>query len=339
LKPMQQILLVDDQSFSRMEIYEYLEGRHDVIMAETGGQALEKALRQPLDLILLEVKLPDMDGFELLSRLRKIPALSWIPVIFLTGCGDEEMEVMALESGAADFIVKPVEEDVLLHRIGLHLQMTQYQRDIEHVLASLEDNIIISFADLIETRGKNINNHDRKVGQIMQIICRELMDAGEFAGELDEERIRNMVRAAPLHDIGKIGISDTILLKPGKLSDEEFVAVKEHTAIGGRVLRRLYEHNRFQEHLLCAAVMAENHHERYDGRGYPHGLHGDDIPLSARIMAVANVYASLISDSVFRPALSHDEACASIMAGRGTEFDPRVLDAFGHVIDEIKALV
>ncbi|MCL1889263.1 MAG: response regulator [Desulfovibrionaceae bacterium] len=335
---MRQILLVDEQSFSRMEICEYLEGRHMVIMAETGGQALEKALRQPLDLILLEVRLPDMDGFELLSRLRKIPALAWVPVIFLTGCGDEETEVMALESGAADFIVKPVEEDVLLHRIGLHLQITQYQRDIERVLASLEDSIIISFADLIETRGKNINNHDRKVGQLMRILCHELLDAGEFAGELDEERIRDMVRAAPLHDIGKIGISDTILLKPGKLSPEEFAIVKEHTAIGGRVLRRLHEHNKFQEHLLCAAVMAENHHERYDGQGYPHGLRGEDIPLSARIMAVVNVYASLISDSVFRLALSHDEACARIMAGRETEFDPRVLDAFERVVDEIRIL-
>jgi putative two-component system response regulator len=246
-------------------------------------------------------------------------------------------EVRALESGAVDFITKPVKMDILRHRIELHLQFAQYQQQLESVVAELEDSIITAFADLIDCRGKGLYRHEEHLGCYLELICRTLLACGDFAEELDEAQICDLIRAAPLHDIGKIGISDVIMLKPGKLSEEEYAAVKEHPLIGGRVLRSIHERLPAQVYLSCAAQLAEGHHERYDGLGYPHGLAGTEIPLGCRIMAVANVYAALVSDCAFRKAMSHEDACRIVLEGRGTAFDPKVVRAFEKVMDKLVA--
>jgi len=334
---MKRILAVDDNLVSLREISALLAGRYATMLARSGEQGLVIAAQQLPDLILLDVEMPGMNGFNVIASLRKQPVLTWIPVIFLTAHSDVATEIRALESGAVDFITKPVKKDILLHRIELHLQFAQYQRHMEGMATELEDSIIASFADIINCRGISLNRHEDQVGGCLNIICRALLASGEFAGELDEALVHEIIRGAPLHDIGKIGISDTILLKPGKLSVEEYEAVKEHTLIGGKVLQRIYEHLPTLPYLRCAALMAEGHHERFDGQGYPYGLAGEDIPLCSRILSVGNVYASLMSDCAFRKAMSHEEACSIILAGSGTAFDPRVVRAFEKSREAIAA--
>jgi putative two-component system response regulator len=282
--------------------------------------------------------MPEMDGFETIRQFKADPELSPIPVIFLTGNQDSATEIRALESGAMDFITKPANRDILLHRIELHLQFAAYQTSLEHTVMELENNIVTSFAELIECKEDNMGGHILRAGKCVEIIGRHLLEAETFGGELTENDLTMIVRATPFHDIGKIGISDVLLLKKGALTEDEYREVQKHTIIGAQFLEKVYARTPDQHYLKFARQIAESHHERYDGKGYPHCLAGNEIPLCARLIAVANVFDSCMTDRVYRKALGHEAACRIISEGRGSAFDPLVVDAFEVVKDKLAVL-
>jgi putative two-component system response regulator len=244
-------------------------------------------------------------------------------------------KVEALESGAVDFITKPFERNILHHRVGLHLKLAGYQHFLEETVKELENDILLSFAELMEGRDKNTGGHVQRTALYMDSLCRELMRQGYFLDELNDDVIPLLKRAALLHDIGKIGISDNILSKSGRFNNEEFAEMKTHTTIGSDILESMYNKTPTQYYLKYAKTIAEGHHEKYDGTGYPYGLSGDSIPLCSRIMAVADVYDALVANRGYRKAMSHDDACELILSGKGTQFDPRVVGAFEAVNEEM----
>jgi putative two-component system response regulator len=328
---MKQILVVDDNMVSLKQVAAQLAGAYGFSLVKSGSEALTLCAREKPHLILLDVNMPEMDGFETIARLKGNTDTAGIPVIFLTGDNDTATETRALESGAVDFIVKPVDNSILYHRIELHLQLHEYQTNLEKMKLDLENSIVLSFADLIESKDSNTGGHVLRTSDYVERLGKELLKREIFRGELTEENLMLMVRGTPFHDIGKIGVSDVLLLKPGPLTPEEYADVKKHTLIGSRVLDRLSERASSQRYLEYAKEMAEGHHERFDGKGYPHGLRGRAIPLSCRILAVANVFDACMTERSYRRALTRGEACNVILRGRGTEFDPDVVDAFGAV--------
>ncbi len=335
---MNSILIVDDNLVSLKQISAQLAKDYDISLAKSGELALQICAREKPDLILLDVEMPGMDGFATIARLKDDPQLKQIPVIFLTGNHDTGTEVKCLESGAMDFITKPANVDILHYRIEMHLQFAAYQLHLERTVKEVEDNIGISFAELLECKDYNLANHVLRTGEYVELLMKELIKEGTFGDKITAEDIVVMKRAVPFHDIGKIGVSDIILLKKASLTEIEYQEICKHTIIGAQVLRTIYDRTPNQDYLKTAITIAEGHHEHYDGTGYPHGLKGDDIPLCCRIMAVANVYDACVTDRVYRKKLSHEQAYAAIIAGRGTEFDPRIVDAFEKVRDEFASL-
>jgi putative two-component system response regulator len=333
-----QILVVDDNIASLKQIGAQLGSHYEISLAKSGALALDICRQEKPDLILLDVEMPEMDGFATIARLKEDPELKPIPVIFLTANHDTATEIRALESGAMDFITKPANKDILFHRLELHLQFAAYQCSLENTVRELENSIVTSFAELIECKDDNAGTHVLRTGKYVEILGRKLLEEETFGNELPEMDLDMIVRAAPFHDIGKIGVSDTVLLKEGTLTAEEYEEVKKHTLIGARFLQSIYERTPEQHYLKFAKLIAESHHEKYDGTGYPHGLAGDDIPLCARIMTAANVYDGCITDRVYRKALSHEEACRIILDGKGTWFDPRIVEAFEGVMDQFARL-
>ncbi|MDR1248928.1 MAG: response regulator [Treponema sp.] len=328
---MHKILVVDDNLSSLKQIGAQLGEQYEVSLAKSGALALRVCMAEKPDLILLDIEMPDMDGFETLKRLRLNRYLGSIPVIFLTGNHDAETEARGLQSGVRDFITKPVEKSILLHRIELHLRFASYQSHLENTAKKLSDSAAQSFAELIECRDENTGGHVVRTLKYVGLLGRRLMEKGLFAEELTATDLEMMVRAAPLHDIGKIAVSDRILLKPGRLDYEEFEAMKLHTTIGEEILDRMIVRTPTQQYLLYAKQIAAAHHERFDGKGYPRGLAGNAIPLCGRIMAVADVYDALVADRVYRPGMKHSEAYQIIVDGKDTVFDGRVVEAFEEI--------
>jgi putative two-component system response regulator len=335
---MKSILIVDDNLASLQQISAQLSEVYEVSLAKSGELALRICAQERPDLILLDVEMPGMNGYQTIARLKENPDLQQIPVIFLTGSHDNETEIKCLESGAMDFITKPSNADILRHRIDLHLEFSAYQLHLEQMVKELEDNIGVAFAELLDCRDYNMAGHVLRCSEYTGLLAKKLFEEGIFGDQLAEEDAAMIKRAAPFHDIGKMGVSDIILLKNGPLTEEEYREVKNHTLIGGSVLKTIYERTPNQQYLKVAVDIAEGHHERYDGTGYPRGLKGDEIPLCCRIMAVANTYDACVTDRVYHKGLSHEEACKIILDGRGTEFDPRVVDAFDKVKDKFSLL-
>ena len=325
---MKHILLVDDNIANLKVAQSILKEFYKISLTKSGKQALAFCDKQKPDLILLDIYMPEMDGFETIKRLKSNPNTAKIPVIFLTAKANSDIESQGFECGAVDFITKPFNKNSMLHRIDTHLQLSSYQNYLEQSIRSLQDSIISSFSELIECRDTETGGHVERTKQYVEVLAKELMRRGAYPDILNEKYIEELVCSAALHDIGKIGISDLILLKPGRLTDEEFEKMKQHTIIGWRVLGNMMEKTPVYKYLGLAQEVAISHHERFDGRGYPYGLKGEEIPLSGRIMAIADVYDALIADRVYRKAMSNEEACEIIMAGKGTQFDPVIIEVF-----------
>jgi putative two-component system response regulator len=332
------ILVIDDNLVSLKQISAQLGGTYEVSLAKSGELGLQICAQEKPDLILLDVEMPGMDGFGVISRLKSTPSINQIPVIFLTGNHDAASEIRCLGSGAVDFITKPVNTEILRHRVEMHLQLSAYQLHMESVVRKLEDTIGTSFAELVECKDYNIAGHILRTGCYAELLATELFEAGIFPRELSSADIQMIKRAAVFHDIGKIGVSDVLLLKRAPLTADEYQEVRKHTVIGGQVLGAIYRRNPNQHYLKMAMLIAEGHHERYDGKGYPRGLKGEEIPLCCRIMAVANVYDACVTDRVYRKGLGYEETCRVILAGRGTEFDPRIVDVFDRMRDRFALL-
>ena len=332
---MKHILLVDDNLANLELAANILKDDYKVSLAESGEQALAFCDQNKPNLIVLDINMPEMDGFETINRLKINTRTRDIPVIFMTESNDSDIEAKGFEYGAVDFITKPFAKNSMLHRIGIHLQLYNYQRHLECMVKELEDSIITSFCELIECRDNETGGHVERTKEYVKLLACQLQKQKSFSKILTNEYIEMLVRSAPLHDIGKIGIQDMVLLKPGKLTEEEFEIMKKHTLIGEQVLKTIMEKMPSQKYLEIAKEIAASHHERFDGKGYPLNLAGEDIPLSGRIVAVADVYDALITDRVYRKAMSHQEACDLIMNASGAQFDPEVIRAFMNVKDEM----
>ncbi|MDR0529201.1 MAG: response regulator [Zoogloeaceae bacterium] len=326
------ILVVDDNKVNLLYIAGQIGGNYRVILAKSGEQALKICEKERPDLILLDIEMPEMDGFETIAHLKAKDSLSDIPVIFLTANHDSESEIHGLECGAVDFITKPFNQKILLHRIDHHLRFFGYQRSLEHTVQELEDSIVHGFSEIVEYRDADTGGHIIRTSRYVELLGRGLI-ARQSSGDardalLTEEELSFFTRAAPLHDIGKISISDTILLKPGRLTPEEFEIMKTHTTMGGRFLRQMYKRTPTQRYLRYAILIAEGHHEKFDGSGYPSGLSGKDIPLCARLMAVADVYDAVVETRCYRKGMTPNEAREIILRGKGSHFDPLLVDIF-----------
>ena len=338
------ILVVDDSPDSLELISSELMKYYEVHVATDGVRCLELArrVRRP-DLILLDVMMPGMDGYEVCRRLKANPDTADIPVLFLSGRTAAEDERIGLEIGAEDYLAKPVNPAVMLARVRAHLRLkaaADYLRDQNSFLerevarrvreiSAVQDITIYAMATLAETRDNETGNHIRRTQNYVITLATKLAEFPKYAVQLPRQDIELLYKSAPLHDIGKIGIPDRILLKPGRLTPEEFEIMKTHAAIGKDSIQAAEQLVGMPDSFLrFAKEIAGSHHEKWDGSGYPDGLAGEAIPLSARLMALADVYDALISKRVYKEAFSHEVARNLIVQGRGTHFDPAVIDAF-----------
>lgn len=343
------ILCVDDTPVNLTLLNEFLSPYYHLSLTNSGPKALKLLERKAdeMDLILLDVMMPEMDGYEVCRRIRSNPKTQHLPIIFITAKNRPQDEAKALDEGGNDFITKPIQPEVLLSRIKTHLSVRHYHQILADQNAQLEERLQQQLTDLFrlqnatltvmislaEFRDEETGNHIKRTQLYVQKIVEKLYS---IFPELDERRGRLIVQAAPLHDVGKITTPDEILLKPGKLTPEEFDVMKKHAEKGSEILGMASkEMGEYGDFLLEAQAIAKSHHEKWDGSGYPEGLNGETIPLGARIMAVADVYDALRSERPYKVAMSHDQALEIICSGKGSHFDPKVVDAFCAQADTI----
>ena len=348
----QTILIVDDTPDNITLLSALLKDRYKTKVATHGERALKiAAAAPPPDLILLDIMMPGMDGYEVCERLKADPRTADIPVIFLTAKVQVEDEEKGLKLGAVDYITKPISPPIVLARVETHLTLknarqflqdrnafleAEVQRRTREV-AAIQDVTILAMASLAETRDNETGNHIRRTQHYVRALAKKLQSHPRFARFLTDETIELLFKSAPLHDIGKVGIPDRILLKPGDFTPEEFEIMKTHAALGRDAILAAEKYlNTPNSFLRFAREIAYSHQERWDGAGYPEGLAGDSIPISARLMAVADVYDALISRRVYKPALPHAQATAMIVEGRGAHFDPDIVDAFVDIADQFR---
>ncbi len=349
-----QILIVDDNAENLSVLGELLHGPYRVRAANSGERALALARQQPRpDLILLDVMMPGMSGHEVLTRLREHDATRDVPVIFVTALNALEDEEHGLALGAVDYITKPLRPAIVLARVRAHLELKQARDWLRDQNAFLEaevarrlgENLLIqevsihSLARLAETRDPETGNHLRRTQEYVRTLARQLQPHPRFAAFLSDRNIDLVARSAPLHDIGKVGIPDHILLKPGKLTPEEWEIMKTHAQLGSEAIEQAErDAERPVEFLALAKEITRWHHEKWDGSGYPDGLAGDAIPVSARLMALADVFDALICRRVYKPSMPFAQARDIIVAERGRHFDPDMVDAFLAVFDEFETI-
>jgi putative two-component system response regulator len=337
------ILIVDDNIANLRVLSDMLnEHGYRTRQARSGAAALRAANNQPPDLILLDIMMPELDGYEVCDRLKSSETLMDIPVIFLSALGDTNDKVRAFSVGAADYVTKPFQFDEVGARVQTHLRMRRlqiatekYNRELQTLvqqqvkeIADSQMATIFALAKLAESRDDETGRHLEHVQSLCGLLAASLSGLDKYAQVIDETYIGNVAHAAPLHDIGKVGIPDCILLKPGALTPEEFDVMKRHTVLGAQTLQAVqteYAHNAFIE---MGVHVARSHHERWDGAGYPDGLAGDDIPLCARIVAVVDVYDAARSRRCYKGALPHEDVCEIILGEAGRQFDPDVSAAF-----------
>lgn len=325
------IVIVDDQTSARTMLRHVIEDIAPELSVHDFGDplaALNWCESQPVDLLLLDYRMPEMDGLEFARRFRRLPKHRDIPVILITVVGDEPIRQAALEAGVIDFLVKPIRPRELRARCYNLLQLRQQSENVKQRALSLEQRLLASMHEVEERERETLSRLARAIeyrdAGTSAYLERMSRVAGLIAEQLGlpEEEVKLIEMAAPLHDMGKIAIPDAVLLKPGKLTDEELVIMRRHPRIGHELLSG--SQNRF---IQIGALIALRHHERYDGSGYPDGLVGDAIPLEARIVAVADVFDALISPRPYKEAWTFDATLAYLYAQRGRLFDPRVVDA------------
>ena len=348
------ILVVDDTPFNLTLMSAVLKKHYNVTEASSGPAALAMVRSGALpDLILLDIMMPGMDGYEVCRQLKADPVTANVPVIFLTANVSSDDEEKGFELGAVDYITKPIRQRVVLARIKTHLQLkasADFLEDkaafLEHEVArrsreieAIQDVTILAMASMAETRDNETGNHIRRTQFYVRALAQKLKSHPRFSAFLTERTINMLFKSAPLHDIGKVGIPDHILLKPGRFTPEEFEVMKAHTTLGRDAIINAEQRLGISvDFLTYAKEIAYSHQEKWDGSGYPEALAGDAIPISARIMAVADVYDALISRRPYKNPFPHDKAVQMIIDGRGTHFDPDMVDAFVELQDEFLAI-
>ena len=348
------ILVVDDTLDNLSLMANVLKDDYKVKVANSGEKALKIVCGDsPPDLILLDIMMPGISGYDVCKKLKNNPKTCTIPIIFLTAMNGVEDEKKGLDMGAADYITKPISPPIVLARVKTQLQNKEaadFLRDrnefLENEVAkrtreitAIQDVTILAMASLAETRDSDTGNHIRRTQHYVRILAIRLQNHPRFRHFLTPYNIEMLFKSAPLHDIGKVGIPDRILLKPGRFEPHEFEIMKNHTVLGRDAIEQAEKSLGINvEFLGIAKEIAYSHQEKWNGTGYPEGIAGDAIPISARLMAIADVYDALISRRIYKEGMPHEQAVQVIAAEKGRHFDPDMVDAFIEIQDEFKTI-
>jgi putative two-component system response regulator len=346
------ILLVDDEALYIDILVDLLKDDYSTVVAKSGAQALKRATDDPPpDLVLLDILMPGMDGYEVCRLLKEDPSTKGIPVIFLTVKSEVANEIKGFELGAVDYIAKPMSPPIVHARVKSHLALHQAQQQLENQNELLEQRVserteelsrtkdvaIFCMATLAETRDSETGKHILRTQNYIKILAEFLLNHPRFSDYLQADgTIEMLSKTSPLHDIGKVGVPDRILLKPGKLDPDEWIVMKKHAQYGHDALLRAELELGSTDFLQMAREIAYTHHERWDGNGYPQGLKGEYIPVSGRLMAIADVYDALINKRVYKEAYSHEKAVEIVRQSAGTHLDPDIVEAFLQLQDEFR---
>jgi putative two-component system response regulator len=342
---MKTIFVVDDSDTNLIAAKTALEGTYKTFTISNAGRLFKLSEKIKPDLILLDVEMPETDGFTAMEMMKTdpalIPLLANVPVIFLTAVSDSNAELRGFELGAVDFISKPFSTPILLKRIESHIETDKLIKDSQKSLRNIQNAMISVISELVENRDKITGGHIERTQQYLQILVDELIRTGTYADQISKWDLSLLLPSAQLHDVGKITISDIILNKPGKLTDEEFMIIKTHAEEGERIINEIIGKTNDDGFLHHAKKFAAYHHEKWNGTGYPRGLSGTDIPLEGRIMAIADVYDALVSARPYKKAFTHERAVEIIVGDSGTHFDPTLVESFKNIAEDfwIQSLV
>lgn len=340
------IMVIDDSVTNLNIARKALEQQYEVLLIPSGEKAMRLFERITPDLILLDVDMPGMNGFDVIKKIKSSPyPVHNIPVIFVTAKDDSASEFDGLNLGAVDYITKPFSFPLLLKRVELHLQLQQYSQHLEkmvdektRVITELQFSIVHVLSDMVERRDGSTGGHLIRTRNYLKVLLDEVKRRNVYENELRDVNDDLFIHAAQLHDVGKVSIPDSILLKPGKLSDEEFEVMKTHTILGEEAIRYAMSGVQEKKFLEIAASFAGAHHERWDGTGYPRALRGREIPIEGRLMAIVDVYDALISERPYKKSLPHATAKAIILERSGSHFDPLLVEAFACVSEVFKKI-
>ncbi|MCL2634277.1 MAG: response regulator [Oscillospiraceae bacterium] len=343
------IIFVDDQVSNLMIGRNVLSVEYDVFTVPSSEKMFMLLEKVDPDLILLDVEMPEMNGYETIKKLKSDAETAHLPVIFLTAKNDAGSELEGLSLGAIDYISKPFSPPLLLKRLEVHLLVEKQKKELENqkkelqkyndnleemvkektkTIIELQNAVLETVAELVECRDDITGGHIERTQSYLRILFEGLKDKNIYSDEVKEWDLEMLIQSAQLHDVGKISISENILNKPGRLTAEEFDEMKKHTTRGGEIIEHIQERTSEQKFLTFAKTMVLSHHEKWDGSGYPYGLKGTDIPLEGRLMAIVDVYDALVSERPYKKAFSHEEAVRIITEGSGTQFEPALVDLF-----------
>jgi len=349
---MKTIFVVDDNKSNLVTALDALSTHYQVLTFDSGARMLSTMARKMPDLILLDVQMPDMNGYQVMQTLKRDDRYKKVPVIFLTAMDSAVDEEKGLDMGALDYIIKPFSAVLLRKRVELHLKLFDYSNNLERMVEDkiqelatksyhvekLKNSLLRTTAELVEYRDENTGNHIDRTQQYLGLFINAMKEHDVYAEEARGFDLELVMQSSQLHDVGKIAVRDAILFKPDQLTPEEFEEMKLHSTVGERIINKMKDSSHESDFLEYARIFAVAHHERWNGSGYPAGLKGEEIPLLGRIMAIADVYDALVTDRPYKKAFCHAKAVDIIRDGQGTHFDPALVALFLQIHPEFEKI-
>jgi len=337
-KKIKTIFVVKNNDISLLLAKEAMENHHRVLSMSSSEKMFNLLEKITPDLILLDIEMTENDGAEALQKLKSNPLYANSPVIFLTNNREGNIETLNFEFGVVDFISKPFSTPILLNRIKTQTDIDWLIRDPSEKIKRLQNSIMLIFTNMAEAHDNDTIGHNDRIETYIKVLIEAMKERGVYADEINKWDIGKVAFSSRMHDMGKISILETILNKPGKLSDEEYENMKSHTTEGEKIIDKMIKHTGEEEFLNNAKLYAKYHHERWDGNGYPHGLKGTDIPLHGRIMAIVDAYDALLSKRPYKKAYTDEEATSIISKDSGKQFDPKIVEVFLDIQNNLKEI-
>ena len=350
---LKKIIMVDDDITNLNVARNALISKYDIFTVPSGKKLFQLLEKLIPDLILLDIEMPEMDGYEVIARLKNSKIFADIPVMFLTAKIDPESEIAGLSMGAIDYITKPFSSPLLLKRIEVHLlvefqkkELIHYNNNLEYIIAEktktvyeMQSVLLKTVAELVDCRDNITGGHIERTQRYLKLLIDTLLNSNVYTEEIKTWDIDLLIMSSQLHDVGKISIKDEILMKPDKLSYEELEEIKKHAVVGVNIIKKIEEKTKENAFLRYAETLAGTHHEWWDGSGYPKGLKGKEIPLLGRLMAIVDVYDALTNERPYKKAFSHEASVEIIKEGMGTQFDPQLEEIFLKAEKEFKSIL